>query len=105
MATLRNKNFCSDTKSLSLRDFQLLEILTADILREPRTADAITRFVDDREIGNTTLRRELSYLRDLVRDITDINERLAKVSGLQTNSSPSRAVFVDTARRLAQKRG
>lgn len=104
MATPRNTNFNLDMKSLSLRDFQLLEILTADILREPRLAETITRYVDDREIGNTTLRRELSYLRDLVSNVTDFNERLAKVSNLQINSSPSRAVFVDTARRLAQQR-
>lgn len=103
MTTLRNANFSLNTKSLSLRDFQLLETLTADILREPRLADMILRYVDDRQLGHTTLKEELYYLRNLVGDVNDLSERLAKVSNLSADTSPCRAVVVDTAKRMAQR--
>lgn len=103
MATHRFIHSSQNDKVLSLRDYQLLETLAADILREPKLAEVITRYVDDRELGQSTLKQELFFLRDLVSSETDYSARLRKVSDLPIGFSPSRAVVIETAKRMAQR--
>lgn len=103
MATSRYIQLSHNEKILSLKDFQLLETFAADILREPKLAEIITRYVDDRELGQSTLKQELFYLRDFIGSETNFYARLNKAANMPIDSSPSRAVIVETAKRLAQK--